>query len=123
MSTVYLYSEKGKSSGVTLSAVSGLGDKKLCRLTYHVRIQDTATAGVLYFSFKYKDPDGITQTYTSPIGLSVSSLGKIGNVVPFWTEDSSGAGAYFAYEIMPLSILGSYKYDYWLEVDEVATEL
>lgn len=119
MAVVWSDSQTGQTTGITLTAAPGVGDKKLCQLDYYVKMTDPGAAGLIYFIFRWIDRDGTAQAYTSA-ALAVAGTARIHGVVPFWSEDSSGAGAYTAYEIVTVGVAGSYEFEWWAAIDEMA---
>ena len=120
MATVYSVSDRNQSSGIAVTQAGGLGDKKLARATYYVKMEQAGLAALIYFVFRWKDRDGSTQQHVSA-ALSVAGIGRIGDVVPLWTEDAGGAGAAFEWEIVTVGVLGAGRYEYFVELDEAAT--
>jgi hypothetical protein len=117
MSTVYSDSNTSAVTGISLQVATGLSDHRICRCTYYVKMKSPALAGLIYFVFRWTDRDGTAQVHTSA-SLAAASMARVGAVVPFWTEDASGQGAYSAYEIITVGVLGSYEYEYAVDIDD-----
>lgn len=117
MPSSFSYSEVNQATGVPVGFVGGLADKKRCRLTYYVKMRQPAEAGTLRFIFRWRDRDSSLQEVISE-PLALDGMGRIGDVVPFCSEDASGAGAFMEFEIATTGLVGEGSYDYFLEVDE-----
>lgn len=117
MPTAYSYSESNHATDVPVIFTGGLGDTKCCRLTYYVKVRQPAEAGSLTFVFRWKDRDGSLQELVSA-PLALDGTGRIGDVVPFYTENAEGAGAFIQFELVTVDLLGAGAYDFFMEVDE-----
>jgi hypothetical protein len=118
MAVVYYDSGTGATTGKALQLTSGLGDNKLCNASYYVKMTDPGAAGLIYFVFRYTDRDGTSQVHTSA-ALAIAGTAVVRGVVPFWSEDAAGQGAYAGFEITTVGALGSYEYEWWCAVDEL----
>ena len=118
MATAYSISDRNQASGIAVTGIGGLQDKFLTRATYYVKMEQPGLAALIYFVFRWTDRDGTQQQHIST-GLAVAGTGRIGDVVPLWTEDAAGAGASMEWEIVTVGLLGAGRYEYFVEVDEV----
>lgn len=120
MTPQYETSQIGLTSGVSATSIGGLGDKQMCRLSYSIDVYDPGVAGILVAKFRWKNRQGVTRQKQS---LNVSIVGGLlmpmhdDGVICFQSEDASGAGAFFEWEIVPISVVGSYAYDFWAHIE------
>lgn len=94
--------------------VSGL-PRYAVHLQYAAETDDSASAGLLFFSFRWKDREGTARIHTSA-GLALGTVGAaVEKTVNLYLEDDEAAD--ITIEITAVGVLGTYRYSYWVQVD------